>query len=295
MSTDIDPDKNPSIFEFLQPDHRNISIPLWIIWMCFGFSYYGIILFIGRIFNTTASETESGTISGGTDLSLLTSSSPSLLSSYSSNEELVCEFNYSAIFLSAMSEILGVGITAILIDSFGRITTQSCLYAGSSISVLLMGLNFPHITLIILSICARICIMGSSSATWVITPELFTTELRSSGHSIANCMARVGAFIVPFIINSKQLTHLHVSIILSIICGIATITSFFLPETAGRDIDEIKNPNRIDRILNKINNKTQSPDSDSEMNDSERSINMNDNIQLLQKQQKQNQQRQQQN
>lgn len=228
LSADIMSEKHASIMDFLRPDQRNISIPLWIIWICFGFSYYGIILFIGRLFETN-----------------------------SDPHELVCHFNYRPIFISATSEIFGVAITGILIDAWGRVATQASLYAGSAVGIVLMGVGLPDLPLVVVSMCARLAMMGASSATWVITPELFQTELRASGHAIANCMARVGAFIVPFLVSSRHLDVSIVSLFLALSCALGCICALILPETSNKNMDDKSiNPSRIQRVIDRANKKT---------------------------------------
>jgi MFS transporter, putative metabolite:H+ symporter len=228
LSADVVAEKHASISDFLHPDQRNISIPLWIIWMCFGFSYYGIILFIGRLFETN-----------------------------SDPNELVCHFNYRPIFVSAMSEVFGVVLTGVLIDAWGRVPTQASLYAGSCLGIILMGVGLPDLPLVVVAMCARLCMMGASSATWVITPELFKTELRASGHAIANCMARLGAFLVPFLISSRHIEVSVVSLCLAASCALGCICALVLPETSNKNMDDQSiNPGRIQRMINRANQKT---------------------------------------
>lgn len=40
-----------NVLELLSPELRVRTIALWTIWVGFGFSYYGVILFISRIFS----------------------------------------------------------------------------------------------------------------------------------------------------------------------------------------------------------------------------------------------------
>jgi hypothetical protein len=61
------------------------------VWACFGFTYYGVILLVARVFQTG----EGGEAIDATD-------------EYTAGE---CSFNYQAIFISATSEIVGVVVT----------------------------------------------------------------------------------------------------------------------------------------------------------------------------------------
>lgn len=68
------------------PKMRRVSLPLWVIWSAFGFTYYGIILLVGRIYTT---DTESSV--------------------------QTCSFNYQPIFINASAELVGVFIAALII------------------------------------------------------------------------------------------------------------------------------------------------------------------------------------
>ena len=56
-------------------DIRCITIPLWVVWFTSGFAYYGMILFVARLYSTTT------------------------------NDEHSCSFNYSSIFINASAEV----------------------------------------------------------------------------------------------------------------------------------------------------------------------------------------------
>jgi MFS family permease len=68
------------------PTMRRISLPLWFIWTAFGFTYYGIILLVGRIYTTD------------TDALVQT-----------------CSFQYRPIFINSSAELVGVFIAALII------------------------------------------------------------------------------------------------------------------------------------------------------------------------------------
>lgn len=82
------PQENVPISEFLKPEQRKLSFPLWTVWLSFGFVYYGIILFVSRVFSEEDDD----------------------------DEELTCDFSYQDIFISATSEVVGVFIAGSVID-----------------------------------------------------------------------------------------------------------------------------------------------------------------------------------
>ncbi len=63
------------------PGARKVSLPLWAVWGLFGFTYYGIILFVGRMYTTNTND-----------------------------DSKTCSFDYSSIFINATSEVAGVTI-----------------------------------------------------------------------------------------------------------------------------------------------------------------------------------------
>lgn len=114
---------------------RRITFPLWAIWALFGFTYYGIILFVSRVYSNQDD--------------ILASGVPK------------CEFNYAAIFYNAAAEIVSVFISAGLIERLGRVKSQSVFYVIGGLGVLLMGMEFSPGAVLFFSIVAR---MGINSA-----------------------------------------------------------------------------------------------------------------------------------
>lgn len=76
------------------PQARALSLPLWSVWMLFGFTYYGIILFSTRLFEGSGSDDD--------------------------GDDNQCTFDYAALFESAASELAGCALGAILLDYLGR-------------------------------------------------------------------------------------------------------------------------------------------------------------------------------
>lgn len=190
---------------------RRRTFPLWIVWPAFAFSYNGIVLYINRIY----------------------SSSPS-----STTTSLSCSFSYKNIFINSTSEILGLILTNFLIDFIGRTKVMTMLYFLASIIFIIIGsIGFSEKTLLFACLFfGRMFLMGSSSTTWVITSELYPTRLRTTGHSVCNSIARMFAFLCPYLVYS-QLSDVTVSVCFAILAGIAAIASFNLPETNTKKLD----------------------------------------------------------
>lgn len=88
----------------------------------------------------------------------------------------------------------------------------------------------------VFSSVARACAMAGAAATWVATPELYPTEIRATGHSVCNAVARIGALISPFVVMSS----LSIQTIGGVLCAtnaIAVLAARLTPETVGSALD----------------------------------------------------------
>jgi len=205
ISTNI---KESSYYELIStPNIRKLLIPLSLIWFLFGFTYYGLILYVARIFTNVNGDDDSAS----------------------------CTFEYSAIFVNSTAELLGVVVGAAAIDYLGRRYTQAVFYALAGIFVFSIGLT-PSSSLNAISAIAwfaRMFSLISNNATWVITPELFHTSVRGSAHSLCNVGARVGAALSPYFAVSSNVSIFFVGFGLFLFNISATGVSLTLPETSG--------------------------------------------------------------
>ncbi len=128
---------------------------IWIVWMGFAFSYYGVIMTVTRIF--------------GED----------------NNADDKVTFDYGAIFVSSAAELVGTMLVIWLVDRMGRIPIQVFAYATGGIGLFLLCLfsynNASRVVLIVFAFGVRICEMAGSCVTWISTAEILATEIRSTG------------------------------------------------------------------------------------------------------------------
>ena len=208
-----------SLHDFVKPGQRGISIPLWTVWIAFGFGYYGVVLYVTRIFDHT---------NDGDD---------------DESDDDSCDFEYAEIFYSALSEIIGVFVASFIIDRYGRVPTQTYFYFFAGVGSFLMGLlaavDASDEVIAIFGVVARCSVMGASCATWVSTPELFPTHLRATGHSISSSVSRLGAFSAPFVVDNHSISLFMVGVVLAIVNLVASGAAYILPETMGRDLDAV--------------------------------------------------------
>jgi hypothetical protein len=108
-------DKEKTFMEFFQEkENLKISVPLWIVWGCFGLGYYGIILLTTAIYSKGTDDDED-------------------------DGNGACSFQYQNIFLSACVETIGILAATLLIDSWGRVPTQGLFNIVSGIGALFMS------------------------------------------------------------------------------------------------------------------------------------------------------------
>lgn len=192
--------------------NRKVSLPLWTIWFMFGFTYYGLVLFVSRLNSNLTDEDD--------------------------DDDKSCHFDYSSIFVNATAEVAGVLMTTFLIDRVGRRGSQSGFYAFGGLAVLIMGFNMPLAGVTSISFIGRLAAMSSSIVTWVVTPELYTTEVRTMGHSVGASWSKLGAFLAAYLVVS-DISDFGLGFTLAIMNLIAALAALCLPETAGKQMEDL--------------------------------------------------------
>ena len=69
--------------------------------------------------------------------------------------------------------------------------------------------------------------------TWIVTAELLPTQIRSTGHSAANAVARIGGAASPFLV-SPSVPMETIGIVMGVVSVLASMIAWNLPETAGQ-------------------------------------------------------------
>lgn len=205
--------REATVADLLSPKWRRVTLALWGTWGLFAFGYYGTVMAITNVF-AHSSGSEQGT------------------SSY--------DFDYGAIFVSSAAELVGTTLAISAVDRIGRIPSQVISYviAGFSIFALCMlaSMGTHHYMLLGLGFVARVFEMSATCITWVSTAEILTTDVRGTGHSTSNAMARLGAFFCPFLVEGD--TPLPVIAIVMLVVHLFTAAcSSRLPETKGLGMD----------------------------------------------------------
>jgi len=227
--------------QLLTKKRLGLTIAVWLVWFSFGVAYYGVVLFITRLYQesgTKYSYSSVGAGDGGDD-----DFDAALEQAVDNDQSGLCIFDYTQIFLSSASEVIGVTVASLLID-WSRRKTQMVLYTLGAGCVLILGAQQPVHTLhqkmvfSMMSILARVAAMGSASATWVALPEMYQTDLRATAHSFANAASHVGALVAPFVVESSSISMTHIALFLAAFNLLAVLGVYLTPETAGNPIDQ---------------------------------------------------------
>ena len=188
---------------------RRVTFFLGSLFTIYGFSYYGMVLFVGRLF--TVDDENDG--SAGT-----------------------CDFDYSDIFVNTCAEIVGVLLCALMLSKSGRVTTLEATFFFAGLGVLLLCIPMGPGGVTFFAMVSRAAIMAATNVTWVITPELYPTELRTIAHSFASAISKLAAFLCPYLVYSS-LDIAGVGAILGVLNLIACGCASMLPETGGTPHD----------------------------------------------------------
>lgn len=192
------------------PKWRWTTFKLWGAWGAFAFGYYGTIMAITKIFDKDKDA--------------------------DGNEIETYNFDYAAIFVSSSAELVGTTFAISAVDVYGRIPLQVVSYAMAGIAVCTLCILAAHDAsrdvLIAFGFLARIFEMSGSCVSWVSTAEILTTEVRTTGHSAANAVARIGALVSPFVVQG-DMPLITMGLIMLAIHGVTVICISQLPETKG--------------------------------------------------------------
>lgn len=212
---DEDEEGDSTICDLLAPNWRRTTLLLWVTWAGQAFLYYGTIIAVTLVFATEQGDDD-----------------------HESNRAY--EFDYGAIFAAGSSELAGTTLVIFLIDRVGRVPSQSISYLLGGLSafalcILASGSSPNRSHLIATAFLARMFMMSGSCTTWVSTAEILTTEIRATGHSAANAIARIAGAVSPYVVSSENSFPI-IGIVTLAMSAITCLSSWNLPETKGRSM-----------------------------------------------------------
>mmetsp|Transcript_4329 Transcript_4329/g.13050 ORF Transcript_4329/g.13050 Transcript_4329/m.13050 type:complete len:463 (+) Transcript_4329:1924-3312(+) len=192
---------------------RCTTAAVWAVWFGFGLAYYGVTLLVTRIYDYADDD-----------------------------DDFKCKFRYWQIFVVFSAEFVGTVALVPFIDSVGRVRSAFATYALTAICLVPVALGATAnavATQRFVFGCLYVAlgsITAASSITWVHITELYPTEVRSTGHTAAFVVARVGAFLSGYVVDNGAsiLEATFVLILSTAVCAIGTAT---LEETRGKRLE----------------------------------------------------------
>jgi len=177
------------------------TVAVWIVWFSFGLLYYGMTLLVTRSY-VVADDDDSFT----------------------------CRFNYTKIFATFTSELVGALLLFATIDVFGRVTCGVVSYTLTALFLIPVALEASG-TFVWLYLALAFA-TAASSTSWVHITELYSTDVRSTAHTLVFIVGRFGGFASGYVVeNGNSIAFATtVLIIASAVSAAATLT---LRETMG--------------------------------------------------------------
>lgn len=183
------------------------TVCLWICSFAQTFVYYGVVLYLPRAFVVLVSHTD-------VDVSATT-------------EETSGAYPYWALFASCGGELTANLLCLILVQTFSRSKVMSTFFAGFAVTFPVIITDVPDVMMVLFAMLARLCATTAGNLTWLVTPEAYPTQVRATGHSWANMMARLGAVVTTYWASYRDTHAVFTGYSLVAVAG--SIAAFLLP------------------------------------------------------------------
>jgi putative MFS transporter len=148
------------------PRLRRVSLMLWIAWFSIALAYYGVFTWLPSLFVER----------GFTFLA-----------------------TYQNTFILALAQLPGYFSAAYLVERWGRRTTLAAYLLASGIFTFLFAVTSGLAWILLAAILMSFFSLGAWAALYAYTPELYPTEMRTTGMGWASGMARVAGALSPTI------------------------------------------------------------------------------------------------
>ncbi|GJP44726.1 hypothetical protein CLOM_g4082 [Closterium sp. NIES-68] len=150
------------------------------------------------------------------------------------NQPEISSQTYSDVFITSAAELPGLLLALGGVEIFGRKTVLWVLLCLAGFLLLPLIHPLSPVATTIFLFAARAAIMGSFAVLWAYTPEIYPTEIRSTGLGVANSWARLGGFVCPFVaVGLIEGCRRELAILLFVFIPVfaALITACFATET----------------------------------------------------------------
>jgi hypothetical protein len=194
-----------------------ITIILLAIWFVNSFAYYGAVVMTPSFFKTNAGDASA----------------------------------YVEVFITSAAEFPGVIVALLLINKVGRKKTQGFLFLMCGVCMFLLMIPTGKWLLTIFAIGARLAVMGAFSSTFVMTPEVFPTKIRSTGLGVCSAFSRLAGIITPYVATALFKVNAWIPLIIyGVACILGGVLTFLIPvETSGKYLVDNEEP--IKQVIDK--------------------------------------------
>ena len=197
----------PGVRTLLEPAFRRETLMLWTSWFAIGLAYYGLFVYLPTIF------VERG---------------------YS----FVQTYGYSLILAGA--QVPGYLTAAWLVERWGRRPTLVTFLAASGVFTVLFALADSTTAVVVTACLMSFFSLGAWAALYAYTPEVYPTQLRTTGIGLASAMARISATLVTLFGATLIAGSLAAALIVfGVAFGVGALAVGVLgTETRGRPLDD---------------------------------------------------------
>ena len=182
---------------------------LWIMSFVQCFSYYGIVMFLPHAMQVLTGHTSEATV--------VTTAA----------RETEMRYPYWALTASCVGEITANVILLLVINSFPRGKLASFFFFGFAVMFSVMVSEVIDSVMVLCAMLARLCAANAGNITWLATPEAYPTQVRATGHSWANLIARSGALCATYW--ASQDDTILVATGFGVMAVVASVAAFNLP------------------------------------------------------------------
>lgn len=144
--------------------YARTTLMLWLVWFCISLGYYGVFIWLPSVL-----------VARGFDFMQ----------------------TYGYVFLMALAQIPGYLSAAYLVERSGRRATLAVYLILSGVFTLLFATVSSAAGIILAASLMSFFSLGAWGALYAYTPELYPTEIRSTGMGWASGMSRIAGAIAP--------------------------------------------------------------------------------------------------
>ncbi|KAB7503767.1 Organic cation transporter protein [Armadillidium nasatum] len=139
--------------------------------------------------------------------------------------------------LTGLMEVPAYTLTAPIVARFGRRTPTSVCYSLCGVTILILAFipSDPAWLVITLAMIGKLCISSAYQILYLISSEIFPTEVRLQGLGTSNLVARIGAASSPFITDLLGASYPWApSLVFGSAGMVAGVATLLLPETLNK-------------------------------------------------------------